>query len=142
MPQPVSRYHFTADWGGSRTGFAEISGLNIEIEPVLFREGASPEDQMRKLPGLRSYSNIILKRSILKGDNDFFEWINTKQMNQIQRRDITISLLNENHEPIVVWRVKSAFPVKYTGPVLSAGANSVAMECLELTHEGLTVVKT
>lgn len=141
MPQPVSRYHFTADWGGSRTGFTEISGLNIEIEPVLFREGASPEDQMRKLPGLRSYSNIVLKRSILKGDNDFFDWINTKQMNQIQRRDITISLLNENHEPIVIWRVKNAFPVKYTGPVLSAGANNVAMECLELTHEGLTVVK-
>ncbi|MBO9591345.1 MAG: phage tail protein [Niabella sp.] len=141
MPQPVSRYHFTADWGGSRMGFAEISGLNIEIEPVLFREGASPEDQMRKLPGLRSYSNIVLKRSILKGDNDFFDWINTKQMNQIQRRDIVISLLNENHEPLVVWRVKNAFPVKYTGPVLAAGANSVAMESLELTHEGLTVVK-
>ncbi len=141
MPQPVSRYHFTADWGGSRTGFAEISGLNIEIEPVLFREGASPEDQMRKLPGLRSYSNIVLKRSILKGDNDFFDWINTKQMNQIQRRDIVISLLNENHEPIVIWRVKHAFPVKYTGPVLAAGANNIAMESLELTHEGLTVVK-
>lgn len=141
MPQPVSRYHFTADWGGARTGFTEISGLNIEIEPVLFREGASSEDQMRKLPGMRSYSNIFLKRSILKGDNDFFDWINTKQMNQIQRRDIVISLLNENHEPIVVWRAKNAFPVKYTGPVLAAGANNVAMESLELTHEGLTVIQ-
>nr|WP_262909616.1 phage tail protein [Niabella pedocola] len=62
-------------------------------------------------------------------------------MNQIQRRDIVISLLNENHEPIVIWRVKHAFPVKYTGPVLAAGANNIAMESLELTHEGLTVVK-
>ncbi|SDE31032.1 phage tail protein [Niabella drilacis] len=141
MQQPISRYHFTADWGGSRNGFAEISGLNIEIEAVLFREGASPEDQLRKIPGLRSYSNIVLKRNILKGDNDLFDWINTKQMNNIQRRDITISLLNENHEPIVVWRAKNAFPVKYTGPVLYAGTGQPAMESLELTHEELTVVQ-
>lgn len=137
----ISRYHFNVDWGGARTGFTEVSGLDIEIEPITYREGASPVDDFRKVPGLRKYANIVLKRGILRGDNSFFDWINTKRMNEIEKRDINISLLNENHEPIVVWRAQNAFPVKYTGPTLEAAGNHVAIETLELTHEGLAVLK-
>ncbi len=135
----LSRYHFSVDWGGGRIGFMEVSGLDIEIEAVSFREGSSPEDSFRKMPGLRKYSNITLKRGIIKGDNDFFAWVNTKGIGTIEKRDITISLLNENHEPVVSWRVINAFPVKYSGPVLNAESSEIAIETLELTHEGLTV---
>ncbi len=135
----INRYHFSVDWGGSRIGFMEVSGLDIEIEAITFREGSSPEDSFRKIPGLRKYSNITLKRAIVKGDNDFFAWINTKQIGTIERRDITVSLLNEAHEPLVVWRAKNAFPVHYYGPVLGAQDGSVAMETLVLTHEGIRI---
>lgn len=135
----INRYHFSVDWGGNRTGFMEVSGLDIEIEAVSFREGSSPEDSFRKIPGLRKYSNITLKRGIVKDDNDFFEWINTKRIGAIERRDITISLLNEDHNPIVRWKVKNAFPVNYSGPVLSANDSGLAMETLVLTHEGISV---
>ena len=135
----INRYHFIVDWGGSRTGFMEVSGLDIEIEAVLFREGGSPDDNFRKLPGLRKYTDITLKRGIVKGDNDFFNWINTKLIGTIEKRDITISLLNETHSPIVTWKIRHAFPVKYIGPVLTASSSDIAIEMLVLTHEGITV---
>ena len=138
----INRYHFSVEWGGSRIGFMEVSGLDIEIEAVSFREGSNPDDSFRKVPGLRKFSDIILKRGIVKGDNEFFAWINTKQIGTIERRDVTISLLNENHEPIVVWKVQNAFPVKYSGPVLEANGSDLAIETLVLTHEGISVVNT
>ncbi len=137
-----NRYHFSVEWGGSRIGFMEVSGLDIEIEAISFREGSSPEDSFRKVPGLRKFSDISLKRGIVKGDNDFFAWINTKQIGSIERRDVTISLLNENHVSVVVWRVQNAFPVKYAGPVLESNGSDVAIETLVLTHEGITVENT
>jgi phage tail-like protein len=135
----INRYHFKADWGGTRTGFTEVSGLDIEVEAVTFRDGSSPEDTFRKIPGLRKYSNITLKREIRVGDNDFFTWINSKKIGEIDRRDITISLLNADHEPVVVWRVKNAFPVHYYGPVLLSGDGELATETLVLTHEGINI---
>jgi phage tail-like protein len=135
----MNRYHFRVDWGGTRIGFMEVSGLDIEIEAVSYRDGGSPDDYFRKMPGLRKYSDITLKREIIKGDNEFFSWINTKQIGNIERRDVTISLLNEQHNPVVVWRVNNAFPVHYYGPVLAAQDSRLAMETLVLTHEGITV---
>lgn len=135
----LNRYHFSVDWGGTRIGFMEVSGLDIEIEAVSFRDGGSPDDSFRKMPGLRKYSDITLKREINTGDNEFFDWINTKQIGNIQRRDVTISLLNEQHNPVVVWKVNNAFPVHYYGPVLSSSDSRVAIETLVLTHEGIIV---
>ena len=134
-----SRYQFQVEWGGTRTGFSEISGLDIEIETVLFREGSSPVDSERKLPGLRKFSNITLKRGIVQGDNEFFEWINTKQAGNIEKRDLTISMLDEQHQPAIIWKVKNAFPVKYSGPLLNASSSEIAMEAIEITHEGIEV---
>ena len=143
MSQKIfNRYHFSIDWGGSRIGFMEVSGLDIEIEAISFREGSSPQESFRKVPGLRKFSDITLKRGIVKGDNEFFAWINTQHIGTIERRDVTISLLNENHDPVVIWRVQNAFPVKYSGPVLESNGSDVAMETLVLTHEGITVENT
>ena len=137
--QPLNLYHFHVQWGGSRIAFQEISGLDIEIEIVNFREGSSPSDSERKMPGLKKFSNITLKRGLVQGDNEFFQWINTKRIGNIERRDLTISLLDGQHQPAIVWKVKNAFPVKYAGPVLKADSNEVAMESLEIAHEGIEI---
>lgn len=136
---PLSNFHFSVEWGGTNIGFAEVSGLDIYFEPILYRQGADPDYTENKMPGMVKYSNIILKRGLSAGDNEFYQWMNTKRLNSIERRDITIKLLNEKHEPVFTWRVRQAFPVKYSGPVLNAQGNEVAMETLELAHEGLTV---
>ena len=109
---PLSKFHFQVEWGGTKIGFTEVSGLDVEIDPIEYRDGASPEFSNRKMPGMFKYSNITLKRGTFKSDNEFYNWWNTVQMNQIERRDIIISLLNEEHEPVVVWKNKSAWPIK------------------------------
>jgi phage tail-like protein len=68
------------------------------------------------------------------------EWMKTKQMNTIERRDIVIKLLDEEHKPIITWKVHNAFPVRYSGPVLNSNSNEVAIEVLEVAHEGIEVM--
>ena len=136
---PVSVFHFQVEWGGTRIGFTEVSGLTVELQTIDYREGNALEYQVTKMPGIPQYSNITLKRGIYRADNEFFQWLNTVKLNQIERRQLTISLLNEEHEPIVVWKVKECFPCKVEGPSLNSTSNEVAVESIELCHEGLTV---
>jgi phage tail-like protein len=91
------------------------------------------------MPGLRKFSNITLKRGIVKADNDFFKWLSTVKLNTVERRDLVISLLNEEHQPVMVWKVHNAFPVKVEGPGLKASGNEVAIESIEIAHEGLEI---
>lgn len=140
MGYPLLNYHFTVNWGGTNVGFMEVTGLDINIDVIEYRSGASPVQSVTKLPGLIRYSNIILKRGIVKNDTEFFQWINTIQMGTVQRRDITISLLDETHSPVMTWKARNAFPAKYSGPDLNAQCSEVAIETLELAHEGLTLV--
>ena len=136
---PLPKFHFQVEWGGSKITFTEISGMDVEIEPIEYRDGASPEYHKIKMPGMQKFSNITLKRGTFRGDNEFRDWFNTVALNTIERRDITISLLNEEHEPVVVWKVKSAWPLKVQSTDLKADGNEVAIETMELAHEGLTV---
>lgn len=136
---PLPKFHFAVEWGGTRLGFTEASGLDVETEVIEYREGVSPEYHKTKMPGMRKFSNITLKRGTFKGDNQFFDWLNTTQLNTVERRDITISLLNEAHEPVVTWQVRNAFPVKVQSTDLKADGNEVAIESIEIAHEGLVI---
>ncbi|HEX5171686.1 MAG TPA: phage tail protein [Cyclobacteriaceae bacterium] len=136
---PIPKFHFQVEWGGSKIGFTEVSGLDITTEVIEYRDGASPEYSKVKMPGQRKFSNITMKRGTFKGDNEFYNWFNTVSLNQIERRDLTVSLLNESHEPVVVWKIKNAWPTKITPTDLKADGNEVAIESLELAHEGLTI---
>ncbi|MEO7313183.1 MAG: phage tail protein [Chitinophagaceae bacterium] len=139
---PLPKFHFSVDWGGSRIGFTEVTGLDKSLEVIEYRDGASPEFSKIKMPGLQKFSNITMKRGTFVNDNEYFEWLQTVNMNQIQRRDITISLLNEKHEPVFTWKIKNAFPVKVQSSDLKADGNEVAIETLEVAHEGLVLEKS
>ena len=136
---PIPVFHFKVEWKGKNVGFSEASGLTQEVQLIEYRDGNSPDYSTIKMPGLRKFSNITLKRGIAKGDNDFFTWLNTVKLNTIERRDLTISLLNENHEPVMVWKAHNCFPVKVEGPGLKANGNEVAIESIEIAHEGVTI---
>jgi phage tail-like protein len=136
-PFPV--FHFRVDWGGSNIGFSEVTGLNVETQVIEYRDGLSPDYSTIKMPGMQKYGNITLKRGMMKNDNEFYRLWNTHQLNKIERRDITISLLDETHSPVMVWKLRNAFPVKVDGGSLKATGNEVAIETMELAHEGLSV---
>ncbi|ETZ22023.1 MULTISPECIES: phage tail protein [Pedobacter] len=136
---PLPKFHFQVDWGGTKIGFTEVSGLNIENKLIEYRDGASPEFSKIKMPGMREFSNITLKRGVFAADNEFYQWLNTISLNTVERRDVVIKLLNENHEPVVTWKIKNAFPIKIQSTDLKADGSEVAIEQLDLAHEGLTI---
>ncbi len=136
---PLVKFHFQVEWGGTQIGFTEVSGLNVETKVVEYRHGASPQYSKIKMPGLQEYGNITLKRGTFASDNEFYNWWNTVKLNTIERRDITISLLNEQHEPVVVWKVNNAWPVKVESTDLKADGNEVAIESMEIAHEGIII---
>ena len=136
---PLPKFHFRVEWGGSKIGFTEVTGLNIENEMIDYRDGSSPEYHKIKMPGLQKFGNITLKRGMFNGDNEFFQWLNTVSLSKVERRDVSIALLNEKHEPVYIWRVKNAFPVKVVAPDLKSDANEVAVETIEIAHEGLII---
>jgi phage tail-like protein len=136
---PIPKFHFQVQWGGTRIGFSEVTGLTVENEVIEYREGSSPEYNKIKMPGLHKFGNITLKRGIFASDNEYFNWLNTVKLNTIERRDLIISLLNENHEPVVSYKVKQAWPIKIQAPDMKSDANEVAIESIELAHEGLVI---
>lgn len=136
---PLPAFHFSVDWGGTKAEFSEVSGLNIETQVIEYRHGLSPQFSMIKMPGIQKFGNITMKRGIFKKDNDYYNWVNEIKMNTIKRRDITIKLLDEDHNPVMIWKAINAFPVKLEGAALKASGNEVAIESIEVAHEGLTV---
>ena len=137
---PLPKFHFQVEWGGTQIGFTEVSGLDVETEMIEYRHGASPEYNKTRFPGMQKYSNITMKRGTFLSDNEFYDWWReTLEFESIQRRDLTISLLNEAHEPVVVWKVKNAWPTKVQSTDLKSDGNEVAIESIEIVHEGLTI---
>ena len=136
---PIPKFHFQVEWGGSKIGFTEVSGLDVEREVIEYRDGSSKEYSKLKMPGLSKFSNITLKRGSFKKDNDFYDWWISNKLETVDRRDITISLLNEEHTPIITWKVKNAWPSKIQPTDLKSDDNSIAIETMEIVHEGLTI---
>ena len=120
-----------------RGSFAEVSGLDVEVAAIEYRTG-SEDITVRKLPGLKKFSNIVLKRGVI-GDTTLWAWIKTVLEGNVQRADGTITLLDESRQPVMTWRFRRAWPCKWSGPALNAKNNEVALETLEICHEGFEV---
>ena len=71
---PLPKFHFRVEWGGSKFGFSEVTGLDFQVEPIEYRHGDSREFHKIKMPGMQKYSNITLKRGTFNEDFDFYEW--------------------------------------------------------------------
>jgi phage tail-like protein len=140
MPYPLPVFHFSVSWaGGPDVSFSEVTGLNMEIQMIEYRDGARPEYSTVKMPGLRKYGNVTMKRGVFADDNAYFDWVKTIKLNKPERRDVTISLLNEEHMPVMTWTLLQAWPTKITSPDLKANANEAAIETIELAHEGIEI---
>ena len=136
---PISSFHFEVEWGGSRVGFTEISGLDMTNEIIEYREGSYLDYHVTKMPGMSKFDQLTCKRGIMRGDNEFYDWLLTIKLNDVERRDLTISLLNEDHEPVATWQALSCFPCSLKGPSLNATGNEVAVEELGICFESLTL---
>jgi len=136
---PLPKYYFQVKWDKNEMQFQEISGLDIEAQPIEYRHGDSKEFSTIKMPGIKKSSNVTMKKGIFKSDNKFWDWFNEIKMNTIKRIPVTISLLDEEGKPTMVWTLANAWPTKVTGTDLKADGNEVAVESIEIAHEGIKI---
>ena len=122
--------------------FQEVSGLDAQSEEIKYRHGDGPEFSTIKMPGMKKMGNVTMRKGTFKSDNKFWDWFNQIKMNTIKRLPVTISLLDETGSPTMVWTLTNAWPTKITGTDLKAEGSEVAIETLEIVHEGLTVASS
>jgi len=134
---PFRSFNFKVEIDGiTRAGFRECSGLDASQDPIEYREGTEGPTA-RKLPGLSKYSNISLKRG-MSDDQDLWNWYKQASTGNIQRRNGSIVLLDDDGKNEKArWNFREAWPTKWTGPSFNSTGNEVAIETLEIAHEGL-----
>ncbi len=138
---PLPKFYFSVDIGGvgDDLPFQEVSGLDTESQPIEYRAGNNKEWSVIKMPGLKKTGNVTLKKGVFAKDNKFWDWYSQIKLNTIKRQTVTIKLLDENGGNTMVWKLANAWPTKITGTDLKAEGNEVAVETLEMAHEGLTI---
>lgn len=118
-------------------GFSECSGLEASMQTEDYQEGGNNSTTL-KFPKHITYTNIRLKRGITISDA-LWRWFNDFIEGNGRRKDGAIILLDELHIPVKVWQFRRGLPVKWTGPTLNAAQSQLAIQELEIAHEGLTL---
>lgn len=141
---PMPKFRFVVDWGTQQKNiaFQEVSGLEAETQIIEYRASNSVEFSTIKMPGIAKYGNVTMKRGIFVKDNSFWKWYDQIKMNTIKRQAVTIKLLDENGDPTMVWTLKNAWPTKISGTDLKSDGNEVAVDTIEIAHEGLTIANS
>ena len=136
---PMPKFHFLVKWGDAQMSFQEVTGLEVKADEIKYRAGDSNIYSVVKMPGLITYNNVTMKKGIFKGDDKFWEWFSQIKMNTIKRIDVTISLLDETDSPTMTWTLKNAWPIKISSDGMKSDDSNVAIETIEIVHEGLTI---
>jgi phage tail-like protein len=133
---PYRVYNFLVEIDGiTRAGFRECSGLDTSNDAIDYREGIDPR-AVRKLPGMTKYTNITLKWG-MTDDAQLWDWRKKAMDGSVERKNGSIVLMDETGAEKLRWNFREAWPTKWTGPSLNATGSEVAIETLELAHEGL-----
>jgi phage tail-like protein len=134
---PYGQFNFLIEIDGVvKGGFSEASGLSTDTNMIEYREGAEQQGTTRKLPGLMKYNNIVLKRGWTK-DKSLWAWRKKVIDGKTQRNAGSIVLLDEARNEALRWNFREGWPSKWEGPALNAKTSEVAVETLEICHEGL-----
>jgi phage tail-like protein len=142
---PYGAFNFVVSIGGAQGdggvgaivgGFAEVSGLAVTVDYAEYRNGNEKLSTPRKIPGQTRVHDVTLKRGVI-GSIDLFDWLRTVSQGSPDPRDMTITLLDGERQPVVTWRLRRAQPAAWSGPHLVASGNTIAMEELRIVYEGL-----
>ncbi len=134
---PFTSGNFTVEIQGiATTFFSEVTGLEASIDVVEYRAGDAKLNTEQKLSGLNKFPNITLKRGLTQ-DLSLWNWINDAMAGNVLRTPVVIRLLDQAEKTVLVWKLRNAWPCRWTGPSLSAGTSEIAIETLEVCHEGL-----
>lgn len=138
MTTSLPALHVRVEWAGSQAGFSEVSGLTHDTSAVDSREEATRGTST----GFKTSGTLTLKRGIVGATDPFFSWLSTATGgHRVDGRDLTLVLLDERSHVVARWRVTSAFPLKVVGPDVKVSGKEVAIESMELAHEGLVLIE-
>ena len=138
---PMPKFRFEVDLGTKMTkvAFQEISGMDVENQVIEYRKSNSPLFSTEKMPGITKYGNVTMKRGVFVNDNTFWDWHSQITMNTIERRTVTIKLLDEKGNATMQWVLENAWPMKISSTDLKSDGNEVAIDTLEIAHEQLKI---
>jgi phage tail-like protein len=134
---PYLSFNFLVEVEGLLVGgFSECTGLGVETEQFEYREGGVNE-YAHRFAGTARNPTLVLRRGLTQIDT-LWVWAEDVARGKVQRRNGTVFLLDAGHVPVVWWNFREAFPVRWTGRVLTAAPTAVAFESVELAHRGLS----
>ena len=134
---PWRSARFLLEWDGLvQAGFSEVTVPDTSTDPIEYREG-NEITTVRKIPGLTKYSNIVCKRGVTN-NLELFNWYKDIVDGKINssRKTVSVLLLDELGNEAVRWDFGNAWPSKYDPPDMNATGNTIAIETLEIAHEG------
>lgn len=120
-------------------GFSEVSGLEVELETEEYAEGGV-NTYTHSLPKQFDYPNLVLERGVTDS-RTLWQWVEDALNGRIERKNVRVILLDSVGQERWGWEFREAYPVKWAGPELDADRASVAVETLELTHNGITAME-
>ena len=138
---PIPVYRFLVSLPGGDEGadeasaFSEVSGLDIGVETITYKDGLGK----KHMPGQDTDVNITMKRGLLRKGSALYLWLTSIRLNKVEKKDITLALIDETQKELVKWTVKNAFPKKLTAPSFNGGSNEASMESLELMADSVSV---
>lgn len=142
---PLPVYNYRVEIGNVAAAFSEVSGLSISYETTTYKESpvesGAPGPRLMRMPAQIAPVNVTMKKGVVRGSSvgTFFKWINSIQINQVDKQDIHIRLLDEQGDPVISWTVLNAFPTKLDAPTFDANSNDVAIESMELMADNIKI---
>ncbi|RQR52010.1 phage tail protein [Burkholderia sp. Bp9126] len=134
---PIPTYRYRVTVGDAQMAFTAVSGLEMGVDTIEYKDGLGNWYQM---PGQRQALNITLRRGVVRGQRQLYDWLNSISMNQVDKKDVSISLTNEaGTELLVTWNVFDCFPTKLSAPNFDASSNEVAIEEIGLAALRMTI---
>jgi phage tail-like protein len=132
---PYKAFNFVVELDGiTLAAFSEVSGLESETAVIEYRSGS--EGLTRKLPGLTKYANIVLRHGLTQ-NRELWDWRKNIVAGMPDRRNGSIKLLDDERNEVLRWNFRDGWICKWEGPALNAESNDVAIETIEIAHEGL-----
>ncbi|KAA3613656.1 MAG: phage tail protein [Calditrichaeota bacterium] len=140
---PLPVYNYKVEIDGEAVAFSEVSGLSISYETYTYKESpvesGTPGPRIMHMPSQGTPASITLKKGIVKGSSIpvLYQWINSIQTNQIDKKDVYIRLCDESGDAVISWKVINAFPKKLDAPTFDANSNDAAIETMELMADNI-----
>ncbi len=143
---PLPVYNYRVEIAGQSIAFSEVSGLSIGFETTTFKESQTESGlagpKVMHMPAQGNTVTLSMKKGIIRNGDSMsmlYDWINSVQINLIEKKDIYVRLCDETGAPVISWKVINAFPTKLDAPTFNSNSNDAAIESMELMGDRVMI---